>query len=106
MNSRQICPSGVTGRTRSKAFMTRWTRRFSIATLTMVLTAGSVRAGSGPQLNAGSLDPRFGAGGTVLTDFRVPIAADGRAVAVQPDGKIVVAATVQDAPGRRFGLTR
>ena len=77
-----------------------------VATLAISLMATSLGAVSSPQLHAGSLDPRFGAAGRVLTDFRAPISSGGQAVAVQRDGKIVVAGTAQDAPGRRFALTR
>ena len=105
MNSRQVGSPGMTDRGGSTSSSVR-SRCASIAMLVIVMTAASVWAVPGPQLNAGSLDPRFGAEGKVLTDFRAAVSSDGQAVAVQPDGKIVVAATVQDAPGRRFGLTR
>lgn len=54
----------------------------------------------------GALDASFGSGGKVVVDY-----AQGRdiarAVAVQPDGKIVVAGgTVVDGDGERFGLLR
>ncbi len=39
----------------------------------------------------GSLDPTFGTGGKVIIDFGGPGEEQGRSVAVQPDGKIVVA---------------
>jgi uncharacterized delta-60 repeat protein len=53
----------------------------------------------------GALDPTFGTGGMVRTDF------DGRfddalAVAVQPDGKIVVAGTSSDATGADMAVAR
>ena len=49
----------------------------------------------------GALDPTFGAGGKVITDFGTT-ADQGSAVALQPDGKIVVAGeSSQD-----FGLSR
>src|SRR5687767_11486935 len=41
-------------------------------------------------LTAGALDPTFGLGGKVTTDFSLS-ADSGRSVAVQGDGKIVVA---------------
>jgi uncharacterized delta-60 repeat protein len=43
------------------------------------------------QAAAGSLDPSFGSGGTVLTDFGNSNGDAGRAVAIAPGGKIVVA---------------
>jgi uncharacterized delta-60 repeat protein len=42
--------------------------------------------------SSGTLDPNFGTGGTVTTDFGAP--AGLASVAVQPDGKIVAAGTV------------
>src|SRR5207248_8615225 len=44
-------------------------------------------------LNAGDLDPTFGTGGKVLTDFVGPIDASPAATVIQPDGKILVAGT-------------
>lgn len=58
---------------------------------------------------AGALDPTFGTGGVVRTDFlgRPDRAA---AVQVQPDGRIVAGGTVQEVVGNqafgRFGLAR
>ena len=44
--------------------------------------------------HAGDLDPTFGVGGKVLTDFGAGASALGAsAVAIQPDGKIVVVGT-------------
>jgi uncharacterized delta-60 repeat protein len=45
----------------------------------------------------GSLDPSFGEGGTVITKFRATDYGEVRALALQPDGKIVVAGTVFSA---------
>jgi uncharacterized delta-60 repeat protein len=42
---------------------------------------------------AGDLDPSFGNGGLVQLDPQGPVNGEGRAVAVQPDGKIVITAT-------------
>src|SRR5262245_37947442 len=42
-------------------------------------------------LAAGALDPRFGTGGKVVTEFFGPVESEGQAVALQPDGKIVLA---------------
>jgi uncharacterized delta-60 repeat protein len=56
----------------------------------------------------GGLDPRFGSGGT----FRAYLDAGGsnadyaNAVAVQPDGKVVVAGAVATAGGDLFGIVR
>ena len=38
------------------------------------------------QAAAGDLDPSFGSGGTVLTDFGNASGDAGRAVAIEPDG--------------------
>ena len=43
---------------------------------------------------AGLLDPTFGAGGRVMKTFPVGARRSATAVAIQPDGKIVVAGTV------------
>ncbi|MFF2124983.1 calcium-binding protein [Streptomyces olivochromogenes] len=50
----------------------------------------------------GTLDTGFGDGGRVITDFGDGGAADGRAVAVQPDGRIVAAGQ----SGGRFAVAR
>jgi uncharacterized delta-60 repeat protein len=55
----------------------------------------------------GSLDPAFGTNGVVKTSLASP--ADARAIALQPDGKIVVAGDVETdsvGPGYRFALAR
>src|SRR5262249_47216187 len=54
---------------------------------------------TGALASPGDLDPAFGAGGRVLTQFGTS-QDEGRAIAVQPDGKIVVAGFMD--PG--FGL--
>src|SRR5438105_3682162 len=60
----------------------------------------SSRPGSAPRLEpledrmlliAGQLDPTFGAGGKVLTDFSSTVMGPANALVLQPDGKIVVA---------------
>jgi uncharacterized delta-60 repeat protein len=61
-------------------------------------------------LNAGDLDPTFGTGGKVLTDFVGPIDASAAATVIQPHGKIVVAGTGiltnENLPYRDFLLAR
>ncbi len=42
-------------------------------------------------LAAGALDPTFGSGGRVITEFIGPVESEGQAVALQPDGKVVLA---------------
>jgi uncharacterized delta-60 repeat protein len=53
----------------------------------------------------GSPDPTFGVGGTVRTDFGGRF-DDALAVAVQPDGKIVVAGASSDATGSDMAVAR
>ena len=53
----------------------------------------------------GKLDPSFGRGGKVLTDFGARCCAEALAVAIQPDGKIVVAGDSFGA-GTDFGVAR
>lgn len=45
---------------------------------------------SGVQAASGDLDPTFGSGGKVTTDFGLGVSDIGQAVAIQTDGKIVV----------------
>lgn len=58
-------------------------------------------------LSPGDLDPTFGVGGKVLTEFLGPTTSNAYAVAVQPDGKVVAggSARVQQG-GTSFGLAR
>jgi uncharacterized delta-60 repeat protein len=73
-----------------------------------LLVAGAIVLGPVQLLAAapGDLDATFGAGGKVLTDFQAQSTDDGTAVAIQPDGKIVVVG-VSDANGPfEFALAR
>ncbi|MGH8213487.1 MAG: hypothetical protein ACREPP_09710 [Rhodanobacteraceae bacterium] len=86
----QLCASGAAA------------RRFALLAFAGLAFAGSAGAASG------SLDPSFGQGGRVLTDFddSTDIA---NAVALQPDGKLVVAGTTytnNDFSGEDFALAR
>jgi uncharacterized delta-60 repeat protein len=54
---------------------------------------------------SGVLDKSFGRDGIIQTDFP-PGQAQARAVAVQPDGKIVAAGPVYDKQGYYFGIVR
>ncbi len=63
----------------------------SVAILAFFFVAGSTLAGPG------DLDSTFGADGIVTTDF-FGNDDNATAIAVQPDGKIVVAGTVQLGP--------
>jgi uncharacterized delta-60 repeat protein len=47
-------------------------------------------------VTSGDLDPTFGTGGIVTTDIGTSTTDSGRAVAIQPDGKIVVAGYADD----------
>jgi uncharacterized delta-60 repeat protein len=61
---------------------------------------------SGARAGAGDLDPSFGIGGKVVTDFEGSFDR-ARAVAVQPDGKTVAAgAAGVPGGGLRFGVAR
>jgi uncharacterized delta-60 repeat protein len=56
------------------------------------------------QAAAGDLDPTFGSGGEVVTDFGT-LSDQAQAVAIQPDGKIVAAGTAP-SEGGDFALAR
>jgi uncharacterized delta-60 repeat protein len=76
--------------------------------LALALSSGLLSQGARPaQAAAGDLDPTFGTGGKVITDFG---GADvGRAIAVQADGKVVVAGSTgprENLPGNFFALAR
>jgi uncharacterized delta-60 repeat protein len=55
-------------------------------------------------LPSGALDPAFGVGGAVTVDFGAT--AQARALAVQPDGKVIVAGSSGEGPASRFALAR
>ncbi len=54
----------------------------------------------------GSLDSGFGSGGKVTTDFGSARGDRARALAIQPDGKIVVAGDTATSVGDNFALAR
>jgi uncharacterized delta-60 repeat protein len=54
----------------------------------------------------GSLEATFGSGGKVTTDFGANGQGVGNAVAVQPDGRIVIAGESSAGPSEDFTLTR
>ena len=58
------------------------------------------------QAAAGDLDPSFGSGGTVLTDFGASSEDNARSIAVEPGGKIVVGGFSDAAGDRDFALAR
>jgi uncharacterized delta-60 repeat protein len=71
-----------------------------IAAAGVAMTAPSRAAGT-----AGALDPSFGRGGRLVSAFGVTDVGDS---VIQPDGKIVVAATIGNIPGaiESFGIVR
>ena len=71
-----------------------WRRRPGVASLTAALVAAA--AWGWLAAAAGDFDPSFGTGGVVLTDVPGVCCEEPSGVAVQPDGKIVVAGTVWD----------
>lgn len=54
----------------------------------------------------GDLDPTFGTGGQVLTDFPGPASAKIADIVIQPDGKIVAAGMTNSSAGQDFALAR
>lgn len=54
---------------------------------------------------AGALDPSFGTGGLVVTDFG-RAADEALALAVQPDGKILAVGSARAGEGEDFGIVR
>ncbi len=80
---------------------------FSTSALTVALTVVSgVIAVASAEAGAGDLDPSFGTGGLVTTDF-AGFTDEARAVVIQPDGKIVAAGFTGGPTGvAGFALTR
>jgi uncharacterized delta-60 repeat protein len=68
-----------------------WRRRGAVAALALVVAAALVVAGGPASAADGDLDPTFSGDGRVVSDFGADERADG--VAVQPDGRVVVAGT-------------
>jgi len=79
-----------------------------------VLVAGRLQSAAGHRvffvglLQAdGSVDTTFGSGGFALTDFSPAYPfAQGRRIAVQADGKIVIVGTISNGPDNAIGLAR
>src|SRR4051812_25656057 len=71
-----------------------------------VLAAGALACGSAGVASAdpGDLDPSFGSGGSEVTPFTG--GAFGHAVAVQSDGAVVEAGTMNATAGNRFAIAR
>jgi uncharacterized delta-60 repeat protein len=57
-------------------------------------------------LSAGDLDPSFGRGGIVTTDFQGPLNIGGEGAVLQPDGKIVMVGHTPDSANGGVGLAR
>jgi uncharacterized delta-60 repeat protein len=80
-------------------------RRRSIA-IVAIAVVGSLSAAPAARAASGDLDPTFGGDGIVRTDL-TPAEDDGFAVAIQSDGKIVVAGEMGiGGPNPRFGIVR
>lgn len=77
------------------------------ATTSLLLLAAGVWTGETPALAAGGdLDPSFGVGGLVTTtEFSEGLGSAG-AIAMQPDGKIVVAGYLWSDPEEEFAVAR
>ncbi len=56
--------------------------------------------------SAGNLDTSFGTGGIVLIDLNTGWGDSAAGVAIQPDGKIVVAGSTADATSQKFAVLR
>jgi len=54
----------------------------------------------------GALDPRFGVGRLVTTDFGAPFGEEANAVVVQRDGKLVAAGSANQENGGDIALAR
>src|SRR5687768_8077944 len=81
------------------------TRKFFRRFISIFLTLAVMLAGVASALAAdGSLDPTFGTGGKVMTDFGST--DEGLAVALQSDGKIVVVGKSYDGSNFDFALAR
>ena len=77
------------------------TRRLRVTTAALLALLLSTSITTTPaSAAADNLDPTFGSGGRVLTDFGG--FESGNAVAVQPDGKLVVAGIAGDGDGASF----
>jgi uncharacterized delta-60 repeat protein len=73
-----------------------WKRYLPVFTVCVALAAAA--AGTWLLAAPGDLDPTFGSAGQVLTDVPVPFCCEeGNAIAIQPDGRIVIAGSVFDS---------
>ncbi|MGH9286133.1 MAG: delta-60 repeat domain-containing protein, partial [Acidimicrobiales bacterium] len=69
------------------------------------LMAGTSAVAPGAGALAGALDPSFGSGGRVVTPIAIGEVRGG-GMAIQPDGRIVVAGTIPGAGGTDFVVAR
>jgi uncharacterized delta-60 repeat protein len=74
--------------------------------LVAVLLAWQLAMAAPAQAKAGDLDPSFGTGGKVTTDFGTIDDSISDKMAVQADGKPVAAGYADDGPARDFALAR
>jgi len=91
-----------------------WARGVSIQTDGKIVVAGGAPVGSGGDTEFalaryqpdGSLDPMFGNGGKVATEWSKDGNDSAFGIAIQTDGKIVIAGESSDTPDATFALTR
>src|SRR6476661_7969144 len=79
-------------------------KKLGVTILTAILAVALATAASAVGGSAGTLDPTFGNGGTVMTSFG-QLTEEGHAVVVQPDGRIV-AGGLSSGPTADFALAR
>ncbi|MDA2946016.1 MAG: delta-60 repeat domain-containing protein, partial [Actinomycetota bacterium] len=81
-------------------------RRTSRFTLVVALLASSLSlAGPSAQATSGDLDTTFSDDGFTSVDFNA-LFDDARAIAIQPDGKVIIGGKVTPFSGSQFGLAR
>jgi len=87
-----------------------WIRRIALGLGVIAIAVGGMSHASNAAppavagLHAGDLDPTFGTGGRVTTDFGALDAPT--ATAIQPDGKIVVVGDTDNPPDDSFAVAR
>ena len=86
---------------RVKSALIRKRSSIALASLLVLAIAGTPNAAGAA---AGDLDPSFGIGGKVVTDFGGR--DDATAIALQPNGKIIVGGRTDTGPNADFALAR
>jgi uncharacterized delta-60 repeat protein len=81
-------------------------RRWNVSAVFCLFVAACALTVSAALAGAGDLDPSFGGDGTVLTGFEAGSHEGASAVAVQPDGKIVVVGSTTSVAVSEFALVR